>query len=161
MIGRIFGNVLGALGKPIASAVGSWQARKQAEVEGRTEIEKARIDYKVAKYRAKVNRLYQEAEHAASYDMQVLRNRQHTWVDEFLVVAIVAITLCAFLPWTAPYVAAGWKAMAEAPFWFQFAWTVVIVSTLGGMMVLRIFMGSKTGNALTKKIQDRRSEDSR
>lgn len=127
--------------KPIAGAVGAWQERKaQAkEVEGR--IKEARIGVKLAKLNAKAERYRIRTQADSSYDMQVLKNRQHTWVDEFIVVAIVLMTVLAFIPATHPYVEAGWKAVSEAPFWFQFAWITMIASTLGGLTILRIMMG--------------------
>lgn len=149
----IISTVLSTLGGPVADAFGAWQARKEKAKEAESEITKKRIEYKKAKYEAKIKRLTARSDREMSYDMQVLKNRQTSWLDEFLGVAIVGITLCAFLPWTAPYVKEGWIAVSEAPFWFQFAWVTLIASTLGGLTILRIMMGSKVGNGIKNKLE--------
>lgn len=141
--------IVGAAG----DAFGTWQERKAQAKKIEGEIAGKRLEYKKAKFDAKINRLTARGRRDMSYDMQVLKNRQHTWLDEFIGVAIVGITLCAFLPWTAPYVKEGWQSVSEAPFWFQFAWIVLISSTLGGLTILRIMMGSKVGNGIRDKIR--------
>lgn len=153
----MIGTILSAIASPISNGFQAWNKRKETEREMAGEVAKAKVNYKIRRYELKTKRLEAQADRDLSYDMQVLRNRQHTWVDEFIVVAVVGITLLAFLPWTQPYVKEGWDAVADAPFWFQFAWITVIVSTLGGLTILRILKGTaikQTVNAGRSSRQD-------
>ena len=153
----MIGTILSAIASPISNGFQAWNKRKETEREMAGEVAKAKVNYKIRRYELKTKRLEAQADRDLSYDMQVLRNRQHTWVDEFIVVAVVGITLLAFLPWTQPYVKEGWDAVADAPFWFQFAWITVIVSTLGGLTILRILKGTaikQTVNAGHSSRQD-------
>lgn len=146
-------NPVTAIAKVVGSAWGTYQERKTQAKQIEGELSKDRLEYKKAKIKAKTDRVLQIGQESHSYDMQVLKNRQTTWLDEILGGAIILMTMLAFIPGTQEYVRLGWQAVSEAPFWFQFAWYTLIVSTLGGMTVLRILMGNKIGNGIKQKLE--------
>lgn len=146
-------NPFTAIASVVGNAWGTYQERKTQAKQVEAELSKDRLAYKKAKIQAKTDRLLAKSTNDQNYDMQVLKNRQHTWLDEVLGIAIIAMTALAFVPGAQEYVKAGWQAVSEAPFWFQFAWYTLIVSTLGGLTVLRILMGNKIGNAIKSKME--------
>ncbi len=148
--------ILGAAG----DAFGAYQGRKAAAEAGARRLALKKIDVKVARLEAKENRLRERGKADAEYDLQVLRNRDTTKMDEFLILFFAAIFALPFL--NAIILAltcavgscvdlglddaihAGWRAHGYdgAPWWFEFAMIGILVSTLGLMRLFRIFVES-------------------
>lgn len=116
-----------------------------ADIKGRVEIHEAKKDLKLAKIKAETEQVAQESEQASNYDMQVLRNRAKSPTDDILIASYIVLYAAHFIPATQPYMLSGWKAMGYqgAPWWLELGMVIIMVSTLGGMQVLRIFMAKK------------------
>ena len=142
--------------------MGQYQARKLAKVAAASRIEEKRIDVAVARLEADAARYAREAASDADYDLQVLRNRDRTWSDEFLIAIFVLLFILPFLDaiqasWSgelfglAEAVATGWQAHGYdgAPWWFEFLMVGIAVSTLGLSRLFRLWAGRparKEGN---------------
>lgn len=147
------GTVIGTIAAPIVGIFQTDAETKQIEKEGTLKLKKAKIRLKQAKVEAKIADQEARSKHALaqqgndiSYDMQVLRNRATSWLDELIVSAFVLLIALHFIPATQPYMASGWRSMGydSAPWWLEFAILGILVSTLGLMGVLRVFV-SKIG----------------
>jgi len=137
----------------IVDAVGGWaQSREKtqqvrAEANVRTEEAKAnrviaRIEADTAVEIARGAAATKMDEHIQDYDLQVLRNRQRSIIDEVMIVGLGFLVLAHFIPYTQPFMREGWGAMgyaAGAPWWFEMVIVIAFVSTLGGMRVLKLF----------------------
>lgn len=133
--------LLGFFTNPFADVIGGWQARKTIAAENAATIATAEVNLKVAKFNAKAQRLNNQATNDADYDMQVLRNRNESLMDNFVIITVFTIWLAHFIPITQPYMASGWKAMGYqgAPWWLEFLIVGIGVSTLGLMRLFRAF----------------------
>jgi len=133
--------LLSFITNPFADVVGGWQARKTIAAESAAVIAAAEVGLKLAKFKAKERRLEKQADTDADYDMQVLRNRAESLMDNFVIITVFIVWLAHFVPYTQPYMASGWKAMgyAGAPWWLEFLIVGIGVSTLGLMRLFRAF----------------------
>jgi hypothetical protein len=143
----IFGGIAKAVVDGVSGFAQRRQERKSMESKGKLEILQAKIDYKVAKFQSRANRIMAKENNDASYDMQVLKNREHTLADEFLIITVVIIWLLHYIPYMQPYMASGWVAMGYegVPWWFEFVIVGIFVSTLGLMRLFRLFFNRKFG----------------
>lgn len=133
MIGKLLRNVVA----PIADATSdAYIARQEAKVR----IRQAKLDLKLARINAKAKLAEKSVESAGNYDMQVLRNRAQSHVDDFLVLVFVGFVAIHFHPYFQPYLDHGWMMIKEAAFWFEYAIITIIASTLGGMQILRLMI---------------------
>ena len=169
-----FNRLIGFLTNPVADIVGGWQARKNIAAESAASIAKAETEFKVTKFKAAAERLMQENQRDYDYDLQVLKNRNNTKMDELIIIVWFTIFIMHFIPATQPYMAAGWVAMGYGtetcvvnttppltaavttctpnpfgpPWWFEFGMVGILVSTLGLMRVLKLFINRfKAGSA--------------
>ena len=165
MIGWIVKGILG-LGSSVSDAYQANQESKServkakakqqiAEIEGKTKVTMAKIDADVAEQNARAKAAERIENHTQDYDMRVLKNRDKTYADEFIIIVWFFVFLAHFITWTQPNMAAGWAAMGykDGPaWWFEFGMVGILVSTLGLMRVLRLFVGNirqKFGKAKT------------
>ena len=148
------GAILGGLGKSIVDGVSGWAnrraERKAVQAKGKIEIQQAKIAFKVAKWQSRERQVLAKEENDASYDMQVLRNRDKTWADELIIIVFYAIFLMHFIPVTQPYMLEGWEALKDVPWWFQFIMIGIAVSTLGLMRLFRLFWTRRTEKQAAK-----------
>ena len=135
--------ILGFITNPIADVVGGWQARKTIAAETASELAKAESDLKVAKVNAKIQRTKSQDDSDISYDLQVLKNRALSYMDEILIVFWLVIFVLHFIPECAATMQAGWVAINNAPWWFQFGMLGILVSTLGLFKLFRMWTESK------------------
>ena len=142
------GGLASSIVKGVDGFVSRRQTRKTMEAKGKLEVIQAKIDFKVAKFQAKANRLLVKESNDASYDMQVLRNREHSYADEFLIGMMVLLFMMHFIPMMQPYMVEGWAAMGYTgvPWWFEFVMVGIFVSTLGLMRLFRLFWTRKSND---------------
>jgi len=93
-----------------------------------------------------------EAKHLANqkgndsdYDLQVLKNRRVSIMDEIIITVFLGLFIAHFILQLQQYMANGWQAMGYkgAPWYFEFVIVSIAVSTLGLMRLFRAFWGSK------------------
>ena len=135
------GEIVKPIAKPVVKVFQTDAETRKIKVEGSHKIEKAKIDLKVAKLAAKVEKEKRQSENDLSYDMQVLKNRRETIADEAIIFGFILIMVLTFYPNTQSYMALGWKALNDAPWWFEFGIIGILVSTLGLKDVLRTLLG--------------------
>ena len=128
---------------PVATLVGGYNERKTIAAQSAREIAQAETELKVTKIKAEQTRIQKEADSDVDYDMQVLRNRNKTLMDELLIIVFVGLFLAHFVPSLQPYMAGGWVAMGYegAPWWFEFAIVGILISTLGLFRLFKFFIG--------------------
>lgn len=123
----------------ISNVAGSYQARKKVAEEKAAEIEKAKIDIKLAKLRSKAEQVRSEQNNANNYDLQVLKNRNNSYMDEIMIGFVLVLVIINFIPYFQPYLKTGWESLNSAPMWFQFVVVGCFVSTLGLRSILFLF----------------------
>jgi hypothetical protein len=60
--------------------------------------------------------------------LEQVKQQENSWKDEWLTVFFTAIILMHFLPWTQPWMAAGWEILKSANDYF---W-IIILTIVGG-----------------------------
>jgi len=138
---NIIGNLLGGVVNTVGDVVKKDQAIKQIKEKGKLSIAQAKIDLDVAKLQAQIKQQKTQAENDMSYDMQVLKNRRESLIDEFIILGFFVIMILTFIPATQATMAEGWHALNNTAWWFEFGIVGILVSTLGLKDVLRIFLG--------------------
>ena len=128
---------------PFADVVGGWQARKTIAAETASTVAKLDGELKAAKIQAKIDRTKNQDNADIGYDLQVLKNRALSIMDEILIVFWLVVFSLHFIPEYAPTMKAGWLAIGQAPWWFQFGMLGILVSTLGLMRLFRMWTENK------------------
>lgn len=147
IIGKLIGSVVGTVGDVVKKD----QAIKEIKEKGKLSITQAKIDLDVAKLKAEINRQQTQAANDMTYDMQVLKNRRESLIDEFIIVGFFIIMILTFIPATQATMAQGWKALNDTAWWFEFGIVGILVSTLGLKDVLRIFLGGSIDKLKKKR----------
>ena len=124
---------------------------KTMKAEGKFKIEKAKLDFKLAKLNAESERVKRESEMDMTYDLIALKQKKYTWADEFILVSFFSILLLTFIPYTQKAMSIGWIALNNAPWWFEFGLVGMLVSTFGLKGVLRELLNA---NPLKKKLKN-------
>jgi hypothetical protein len=140
---KIFSSIVNFFTKPVADIVGGWQGRKNVAAETASTLAKLDGKLKAAKVQAKIDRVTNQDSADSDYDGQVLKNRALSVMDEVLIVFWLVIFVMHFIPDYAPKMAAGWTAIGQAPWWFQFGMLGILVSTLGLMRLFRMYTENK------------------
>lgn len=148
---NIIGNVIGGVVNTVGGIVKKDQQIKEIKEKGRLSIEQAKIDLDVAKLHAQIKQQETQAENDMTYDMQVLKNRRESLIDEFIIVGFFVILVLTFIPATQATMALGWQALNDTAWWFEFGIVGILVSTLGLKDVLRIFIGGSIDKLRKKK----------
>ena len=130
---------------PIADLTGGYRERKRIASEMAAQIATAECNLRLAKFKAEENRLISTENNDTDYDMQVLKNRKNTYMDEIIITFFLTLFAMHFLPSTQPIMLQGWVAMGYkgAPWYFEFIIVGIAVSTLGLMRLFRIFFRAK------------------
>jgi len=138
---NIIGNLVGSVVGTVGDVVKKDQQIKEIKEKGKLDIQQAKIDLNVAKLKAQIKQQETQAANDMTYDMQVLKNRRESFIDEFIILGFFIIMILTFIPATQATMAQGWKALNETAWWFEFGIVGILVSTLGLKDVLRIFLG--------------------
>jgi hypothetical protein len=130
---------------PIADLTGGYRERKRIASEMAASIATAECNLKLARFTAETNRLTNTENNDTDYDMQVLKNRKNTFMDEIIIAFFLALFAMHFIEETQPIMKSGWLAMGYqgAPWYFEFIIVGIAVSTLGLMRLFRIFFRAK------------------
>ena len=121
-----------ALIGPIASLAGSWMEKKVTEQKGKSAVA-------LAKAEAEAEVMKVAATHEAGWERIMAKGSQDSWKDEAWTVLFIIIIAMCFVPFTQPYVQAGFAAFDQTPQWFQWAMYASIGASFGirGMKGLR------------------------
>lgn len=148
---NIVGNLLGSVVGTVGDVVKRDQQIKKIKEKGNLDIQQAKIDLSVAKLNAEIKRQQTQADNDMTYDMQVLKNRRESFIDEFIILGFFIIMILTFIPATQGTMAAGWEALNDTAWWFEFGIVGILVSTLGLKDVLRIFVGGSIDKLKKKR----------
>ena len=140
---NIFTKLFSFITNPVADIVGGWQARKTIAANTASEIATAESNLKIAKVNAKIERTKSQDKSDIDYDMQILRNRALSYMDEILIIFWLIVFSLHFIPDYALTMKAGWTAINKAPWWFQFGMLGILVSTLGLFKLFRMWTENK------------------
>jgi uncharacterized ion transporter superfamily protein YfcC len=148
---NIIGNLVGSVVGTVGDVVKKDQQIKEIKAKGKLSIEQAKIDLNVAKLTAQIKQQQAQAQNDMTYDMQVLKNRRESILDDIIVIAYIMIVILTFIPVTQATMAAGWEALNDTAWWFEFGIVGILVSTLGLKDVLRIFVGGSIDKLKKKR----------
>ncbi len=148
---NIIGNLLGGVVNTVGDVVKKDQAIKEIRQKGKLSLEQAKIDLDVAKLQAQIKQQETQAANDMTYDMQVLKNRRESLIDEFIILGFFVIMILTFIPATQATMAEGWRALNNTAWWFEFGIVGILVSTLGLKDVLRIFIGGSIDKLKKKR----------
>lgn len=148
---NIVGNLLGGVVNTVGDVVKKDQQIKEIKEKGKLDIQQAKIDLDVAKLKAQIKQQATQAHNDMTYDMQVLKNRRESILDDIIIVAFIILVILTFTPATQPTMAQGWKALNDTAWWFEFGIVGILVSTLGLKDVLRIFVGGSIDKLKKKR----------
>lgn len=126
---------------------------KTMKAEGKFKIQEAKINLELAKLEAESKRIQKESELDATYDVMALRQKKHTYVDEFIAVSVFGMLFLTFIPQTQETMNRGWEALNNAPIWFSFIIIGIVISTFGLKGVYRDWI-NKFNNPLKKKLKN-------
>lgn len=148
---NIIGNLVGSVVGTVGNVVEKKQQLNEIKTKGKLSIEQAKVDLSVAKLQSQIKQQETQAANDMTYDMQVLKNRRESYIDEFIILGFFVIMILTFIPVTQATMAKGWKALNETAWWFEFGIVGILVSTLGLKDVLRIFMGGSIDKLKKKR----------
>lgn len=114
--------ILGVIGKPIASTIEGWTARKKVKLEGDLKIAQAKTE-------ATITRLQTKQEADIAWENLSIQNSG--WKDEYLTILLsIPIVMC-FIPYLNSYVFAGFAALDKCPEWYKWCFMIVVASSFG------------------------------
>mgnify|MGYP000063540461 FL=1 len=118
----------GLLGKGIVEPVLNYVSRraelKQARFEAQLKAEVAAGDRRA--------KLISEGLAAdANWEMEFARQAASSWKDEYTLLVVSIPAILAFVPGGAPYVAAGFVALAATPAWYQLVLLTMFFASVG------------------------------
>ena len=76
----------------------------------------------------------------ADYDTEALKASETSYIDEIMVLWVLAIVTLLFIPATAPTALAGFAALSQAPVWFQ----TIVVGCFIAKLGLRFLFSGRT-----------------
>lgn len=138
-------SLFGFLTNPIADLTGGYRERKRIAAESAADIAKAEANLKITALNAKAARLERQEATDGDYDIEALKNRRDSIIDEVVIAVFLGLFVAHFVPALQPYMAGGWAAMGYegAPWYFEFVIVGIVVSTLGLMRLFRAWRGKK------------------
>ena len=122
LLGRLFGMGEG------------WLEAKNKQATAKVEAETEVI---VAKAKSKVTIAEKDAEAANDIDLITVKNKNETYMDNFVILTFLGTYIAMFIPPLQPYVAQGFENFKDAPEWFQYIMYGIVISELG---LRRMFM---------------------
>jgi hypothetical protein len=112
----------------IVNKVGDYKIKKQ---ENKANVVRRTQELEEAKHVAKVDKVKRGDVAEADYDRIAQENARNSIVDELMILWTLTVVTLLFIPYTAPTAIAGFKALEEAPVWFQLIVVGGFISKLG------------------------------
>jgi len=122
-------------------------AEKQAKIRYASQVADNNFQLKIAYIKGLIEKTQQSDNADIDYDLQAQINKRFTIADEVLVTVFIVIFIAGFIPGMADYIMAGWLAHSQAPPFFHITMTIIVISTFGGIRILRLLLTSFTGGA--------------
>lgn len=119
---RLLAAVTGNVG---AEAVDYFKQRQALNYQLKLAKLQGEIDYEKANTAAWL----QTAQHDADWELAQIKNSG--WKDEYVLVLLSIPLVLVFIPYTQPYVLAGFAALEQCPGWFQLLLCSVFAATYG------------------------------
>jgi hypothetical protein len=73
----------------------------------------------------------QDAAGREAYDLQALKQKDKTFLDEYYGYMWALPIMASFVPFLQPFVASGWLMLATVPSWYQAVLVGILCSTFG------------------------------
>lgn len=112
--------IIGAIVSAVSGVANSWLENRKVKAKGKIDISKAKINFKVAQYEAR-----------AQMDVEAMKGMQFSWKDEYLLVLFSVPLILCFIPYSVPWVTAGFAVLQTLPIWYQWAITGMVAATFG------------------------------
>jgi len=152
---NILGNLLGGVVNTVGDVVKKDQAIKEIKKKGKLELAKAKMEaqiekiktdnqLKIAKVQAEIAYQTRTYEGDNAYDLAVLEQNKYSYMDEFLKCTIIALDAYVFYRY-------GLDGLEKMPMWLQLANIMMLVSTMGGKDILRMFTNGGLKGLVKKK----------
>jgi hypothetical protein len=122
-------------------------AEKQAKIRYASQVADNNFQLKIAYIKGLIEKTQRADNADIDYDLQAQINKKFTIADEILVTVFIVIFIAGFIPGMADYIMAGWQAHSQAPPFFHITMTIIVVSTFGGIRILKLILTSVTGGA--------------
>lgn len=132
--------IIDFISKPFASVVGGWQARKNMAAESEQRKIESDLQLKEATNNALIQRVQTADDYDFALDLKAMENRKDSKMDDFLIAFWVVVISLHFVPAMQPYMLGGWDALSRAPTWFQIGVVIIMITTMGGMRILRLLI---------------------
>jgi len=152
---NIVGNLIGSVVGTVGDVVKKDQAIKEMEKQSRADLAKAKLQakieeqkvnsqLKIAKVQAQINHQTRVFDGDNAYDLMVLEQNKYSYMDEFLKFSIIGLDGYIIFKY-------GIEGLSNLPTWLQLANIMVLVSTLGGKGILRMFLNGGLKGLVKKK----------
>ena len=144
--GKMFNLGLGAIGNIASKVTGVMEKKeefKMLQAENAYKMAEAKGRLALAKVEAESQMVTAQSQNDASYDMVALKQKEKTIMDEVLAFTILFVFVGAFIPGLQPYIFRGFGILEETPWFFQFIFIGIFVSTFGLMGLFRAFIKMK------------------
>ena len=123
--------------KPIAGVAKSYN-------DGRVRVKEAKVAAEVARYTAKAERYKTDKAAETDWDMAALKQSQHSWKDEFIMLIWFTPFIMLFIPPLQPYAIKGFAALAKVPYGYWLVLFGIVAQAFG----LRWLISNKTDKAI-------------
>lgn len=107
---------------PVADAIVRWR-----EVKGQERLRK--LELKEAVHKRQIELISQGLAADATWELAQIKNSG--WKDEFTLLTISIPMVLCFIPYTQPYVVAGFEALQDTPAWYQLMLVAIYFATYG------------------------------
>lgn len=122
---------------PLIGGVGDYFKDKQ-QIKAKQKERKDELE--LLKHQASIERVKQGDLTERDYDLLVLKQSASTVIDEVMIIWVLGLVTCLFIPTLAPYALAGFTALSSVPVWFQTIFVGCFIAKLG----LRFLFSGRT-----------------
>jgi hypothetical protein len=151
IVGNLIGSVVGTVGDVVKKDQAIKEMEKQskadlakAKLQAKIEEQKVNSQLKIAKVQAQINHQTRVFDGDNAYDLMVLEQNKYSYMDEMLKFSIIGLDGYIIFKY-------GIEGLSNLPTWLQLANIMVLVSTLGGKGILRMFLNGGLKGLVKKK----------
>ena len=151
IVGNLINSVVGTVGDVVKKDQAIKEMEKQskadlakAKLQAKIEEQKVNSQLKIAKVQAQINHQTRVFDGDNAYDLMVLEQNKYSYMDEMLKFSIIGLDGYIIFKY-------GIEGLSNLPTWLQLANIMVLVSTLGGKGILRMFLNGGLKGLVKKK----------